>query len=173
MIRLRRNHWTNDIDWDVSFYADVISREGFGSCWVQLPSLIGPSAYNAQTAARDMLNHPSASLVFYQGIGPAVEGVQSAPVSNLLITSGSILLAGADIDFSETRPVPTDGISTWDCGQRAQPEDCAAVVSIQAPWKDGAYNGTLLFAGALLAFTVELLLRGWDRRNDRKEKRKS
>ena len=120
-----------------------------------------------------MLNHPSASLVFYQGIGPAVEGVQSSPVSNLLITSGSILLAGADIDFSETRPVPTDGISTWDCGQRAQPEDCAAVVSIQAPWKDGAYNGTLLFAGALLAFTVELLLRGWDRRNDRKEKRKS
>jgi hypothetical protein len=165
-----RNHWTSDIGWEISFYADVVSRQGFGSCWVQLPSLMGPSASNAQIAASELLNHPSNKIDFYYDIGPAVEGVKDPPISSPLwsplITSGSISLDGADIDFSNTRPTPTDGISTWNCGQRGQPDDCAAVVSIEAPWRDAAYNGALLFAGALLALTIELLLRGWDRRHD-------
>lgn len=141
----------------VEFDAPWVIRRGIGTCWLRLPSLIGPAA-------------DYASWLAHRRLGELIDPENAVGADAGLTSAGVRPVSTADND-----PPPNAGSGRWSCRFDAHDRlsllsDCAGWADLETPWRQEARDSALLFGGVFLSFGIDLLVHGWRRRRKRRAK---
>jgi hypothetical protein len=149
----------------VAFRASLVSRRGFGACWVQLPALLGEQIIRALDAGYGVVREQDLDV----GAGFAMRtGFGQTRIEN----------SQASLNRAETAPESTAGLNTWTCTAARLPDQyenidegtlvrgpaCDALVATDTPWRGTFRDVGLLLLGVFLSLAVEFGLRARDER---------